>query len=603
MAIHGIITNKGSLGKDESLMYLKQSRRKDGRTYLVLAKSWHDPKSGISKTITEKSLGFLDELEKQYDDPIAFFKAEAKRLTLMEKQDNQPILLKIDKNAVLAVDSNNCRNLGFVALSCIFHDLRLDDFFLTKQRYANFDFNALSIAKLLIYGRLLLPASKHATWLQREFFFEKFQCSLENVYRFLSFMSRFTEDLPLFLHQQIQQRYGRNTELVYYDVTNYYFEIDKPDDLRKPGYSKEHRRDPIVQMGLFMDTNGIPITYRLFPGNTVDSKTVIPLLSTIQNQYGLGRVIVVADKGVISGDTIYYALSSKNGYLFSYSVRGADDEFKKYVLSQTDYKDITGKPIFPEDGEEDGKDCDFKIKSRLYPREIQVTMTNGKKKKRTVDEKQIVIYSKKYAVRARKEREDAIAKACELIDNPTKFNQSAAYGAAKYVRNLKFDSKTGEIIDTEDKRLLNEEKIRQEEQFDGYYALVSSEYQMSDQQLLDIYRGLWQIEETFRITKSDLETRPVYLSREDHIQAHFLICFVALTIGRILEKSLQDKYPLPAMLKSLAKVNGTLTEQNLYVFNYLDQILLDIGAKHNIDFQLKYRQIGEIRKIIGNTKK
>jgi transposase len=584
-------------------MYVKQSRRKDGRTYLVLAKSWHDPKSGISKTITVKSLGFLDELEKGYDDPVAFFKAEAKRLTLTEKEDNQPILLKIDKNAVLTVDNDNRRNLGFVVLSRIFHDLRLDDFFLTKQRYANFDFNALSIAKLLIYGRLLLPASKQATWLQRTFFFEKFQFSLENVYRFLSFLSRFTEELPLYLHQQIQQRYARNTEMVYYDVTNYYFEIDEPDNLRKPGYSKEHRRDPIVQMGLFMDTNGIPITYRLFPGNTADSQTVIPLLSTIQNHYGIGRVIVVADKGVISGDTIYYALSAKNGYLFSYSVRGADDEFKQYVLSQTDYQDVTGKPIFPEDGEEDGKDCDFKIKSRLYPREIQVTMTNGKKKKRTVHEKQLVIWSKKYADRARKERADAIAKARELIDNPTKFNQSTAYGAAKYVRNLKFDSKTGEIIDAQDKRLLNEEKIRQEEQFDGYYALVTSEYQMSDQQMLDLYRGLWQIEETFRITKSDLEARPVYLSREDRIQAHFLICFVALLLGRILEKSMQDKYSLPAILKSLAKANGTLTEQNLYVFNYLNQILLDIGAKYDIDFRLKYRQIGEIRKLIGDTKK
>lgn len=586
-----------------SRMYVKQSRRKDGRTYLVLAKSWHDPKSGISKTITVKSLGFLDELEKGYDDPVAFFKAEAKRLTLTEKEDNQPILLKIDKNAVLTVDNDNRRNLGFVVLSRIFHDLRLDDFFLTKQRYANFDFNALSIAKLLIYGRLLLPASKQATWLQRTFFFEKFQFSLENVYRFLSFLSRFTEELPLYLHQQIQQRYARNTEMVYYDVTNYYFEIDEPDNLRKPGYSKEHRRDPIVQMGLFMDTNGIPITYRLFPGNTADSQTVIPLLSTIQNHYGIGRVIVVADKGVISGDTIYYALSAKNGYLFSYSVRGADDEFKQYVLSQTDYQDVTGKPIFPEDGEEDGKDCDFKIKSRLYPREIQVTMTNGKKKKRTVHEKQLVIWSKKYADRARKERADAIAKARELIDNPTKFNQSTAYGAAKYVRNLKFDSKTGEIIDAQDKRLLNEEKIRQEEQFDGYYALVTSEYQMSDQQMLDLYRGLWQIEETFRITKSDLEARPVYLSREDRIQAHFLICFVALLLGRILEKSMQDKYSLPAILKSLAKANGTLTEQNLYVFNYLNQILLDIGAKYDIDFRLKYRQIGEIRKLIGDTKK
>lgn len=583
-------------------MFLKQSKRKDGRNYLALVRSVRDRKTKSSRTITVESLGYEDELRKIYDDPIAHFTAEALRRTNDEKDQSQPILLKINPKTTLNVNEDNRKNLGFVVLSQIFHKLELDQFFLTKQRYAGFAYNALSIAKLLIYSRLLWPGSKKMAWDNRDWFFEPFKCSLDDVYRCMSFLSRFKEELPLYLHQRIVQKYGRKTDLVYYDVTNYYFEIDKQDEMRKKGVSKEKRKDPIIQMGLFMDTNGIPICYHLFPGNMPDCSTVIPLLSTIQRQYELGRVIVVADRGVISGDVIYYAKSAENGYIFSYSIRGADKDFKQYVLSQEGYVDAQGKPVWPD--EDSDEPCVYKIKSRLFPREIWVTMTDGKKKKRIVDEKQVVFYSKKYADRAKNEREEAIAKARELVASPANFNQSNTHGAAKYVQNLKFDKKSGEILqDTGDFLFLDEEKIREEELLDGYYALVTSEHLMSNQELINAYRGLWQIEETFRISKSDLETRPVFLSRLERIEAHFLTCFVALVIVRILEKSLEDKYSVHKLLESLREASGSYTEENVYVFNYLDQVLLDIGNKYNFDFRLKYRRIGEIRKLVGKTKK
>lgn len=583
-------------------MFLKQSKRKDGRNYLALVRSVRDRKTKSSRTVTVESLGYEDELRKIYDDPIAHFKAEALRRTNDEKDQSQPILLKINPKATLKVNDDNRKNLGFVVLSQIFHNLELDQFLLTKQRYTGFAYNALSITKLLIYSQLLWPGSKKKAWDNRDLFFEPFKCSLDDVYRCMSFLSRFNQELPLYLHQRIVQKYGRKTDLVYYDVTNYYFEIDKPDEMRKKGVSKEKRKTPIIQMGLFMDTNGIPICYRLFPGNMPDCSTVIPLLSTIQRQYELGRVIVVADRGVISGDVIHYAKSAENGYIFSYSIRGADKEFKQYVLNQEGYMDAQGKSVWPD--EDSDEPCAYKIKSRLFPREIRVTMADGKKKKRIVDEKQVVFYSKKYADKAKKEREEAIAKARELVACPANFNHSNAYGAAKYVQNLKFDKKSGEILqNTGDFLLLDEEKIREEELLDGYYALVTSEHLMSNQELINAYRGLWQIEETFRITKSDLKTRPVFLSRLERIEAHFLICFVALVIGRILEKSLQDKYSIHRLMESLRDASGSFTEENVYVFNYLDQVLLDIGNKHDIDLRLKYRRIGEIRELIGKTKK
>lgn len=583
-------------------MFLKQSRRKkDGRNYMVLAKSVRDPVSKVSRTVTVESLGYEDELKKTYDDPVAYFKAEAKRRTMEEEQLKKAVQMEINPQKRLTLDNKNRKNLGFIVLSKIFHKLKLDEFVQNRQRYKNFKFNALSITKLLVYSRLLFPASKKKTWENRGKYFEVYDCSLDDVYRCLSFLIEYKDDLTLYLHQQIQNEYGRETDIVYYDVTNYYFESEIQDDIRKNGFGKQRRGKPLVQMGLFMDTEGLPITYELFPGNIVDSKTVMPLLGDIMRQYDMGRVIVVADKGVITGDVINYALSGKNGYIFSFSIRGATDEFKSFVLKQEDYNEIEFRPISTEDEQEE---CVFKVKSRLTPREIHVTTVTGAKKKRTVHEKQVVYYSRKYAQKAKRDREQAIEKAKKLISSPADFTKNTAYGAAKYVQNIQYDEKTGEILD-DCKHLLylDEEKIKQEAIFDGYYALVTSEYKYSEQKIIDIYRGLWQIEETFRITKSDLETRPIFHSREDRIRAHFLTCYLALVIGRLLEKSLGDKYSIAALVESLRNACGSLFEQNWYVFDYLDQILLDIGNIYDIDFSLKYRRIGDIKKLIAQTKK
>jgi transposase len=372
-------------------------------------------------------------------------------------------------------------------------------------------------------------------------------------------------------------------------VTNYYFEIDEQDEIRRKGVSKEHRPDPIIQMGLFMDNNGIPITYGLYPGNTLDKQTLIPMLSKILHDFSLGRIIIVADRGMTTGDNIYYTLSSKNGYVLSYSIRSADAAFKKYVLDKDGYTE---------------KDDGFKIKSRLYPREISITTTSGRKKKVPVDEKQVIFYSRKYAEKAKADRAWALEKAKDLIKNPQKYTRATSQGAAKYVKNLTFDAKTGEILENAKKALLfDEEKLQQEEKFDGYYAIVTSEYWEPDERIIEIYRGLWKIEESFKITKSDFESRPVYLSTKEHIEAHFLTCFLSLVIVRILEYRLKRKYSATAMLEGLGKASCSHIQENYYLFNYYDDILADIGTEFGIDFSKKYMSLGEIKKFLGEVKK
>jgi len=444
--------------------------------------------------------------------------------------------------------------------------------------------------QLLVFARIIYPGSKLYAFNCKEAFFERFDFKLEEVYRSLSFFSEHKEALQLWMHERVLKKYSRDTSLVYYDLTNYYFETDQQDGFRMKGVCKEHRPDPIVQMGLFMDRNGIPVSYKLFAGNEADCMTLRPMISETARNYSLGRIIVVADKGVISSDNIWYTLSARNGYVFSYSVRKSDKAFKDYVLDQ--------------DGYRWNKDKTFKIKSRLEPRTIKVTSSRGGKICKQVEEKQVIVYSDKYAEKARHDREQAIQKAKDLIKNPSRYDRAASYGAAKYIKNLVFDKDTGEIMeDAKNLLVFDEEKLKDEAVYDGYYAIVTSEIDMGDNEILDIYHGLWEIEETFKITKSTLETRPVYVSLKDHIEAHFLTCFIALVLVRLLEFKLDCKFTTEEIINSLKKYNCSLTEQNLYMFTHYSDVICDIGKMLGMDLGLKYAPLKDIKNKLGKVKK
>lgn len=570
-------------------MFLRQLKnKKTGRTYLSIVHGYRDKISKKSRTRTIESLGYLDDLEKQYDDPISFFEKKVKQMNAQQAAEKFDVTFRIRSDERIQEDTTNRKNLGYVALSKIYHELEIDSFLKNRQRHSKEEYDANSIMKLLVFSRLLYPASKKKTHENKDMFFEKMAFSLNDVYRCLSLLTKHKDALQLWIHERIKQQYDRDTSLVYYDVTNYYFEIDEQDELRRKGVSKEHRPDPLVQMGLFMDTDGIPITYGLHPGNMLDKQTLIPMLGKIQRNFSLGRIIIVADKGMTTGDNIWYTLSGNNGYVLSYSIRGADKTFKNYVLDQSDYV---------------ASNDDFKIKSRLYPREISVTSRNGKKIKKTVHEKQVVFYSEKFALKAKANRAPALEKARNLIRNPSQYNRATSHGAANYVKNLTFDSKTGEILEHSNHMLLDEEKLRQEEMLDGYYAIITSEYKESDEHIIEIYRGLRKIEESFKITKSDFETRPVFLSTHEHIEAHFLTCFVSLVIARVLERLMQGKYSVSVLLESLRKASCSHIQENYYLFDYMDEVLSDLGKTMGIDFGKKCMALGDIKKNLGKVKK
>ena len=584
-------------------MYLKRTPLKTGRVYLSIVDGYYDKTKKYSRQFTLEKLGYLDELEKEYEDPIAFFKQKVEVMKKEKARGDAPLVFEFTHKDTVPKKGGLRKNFGYAALSKIYHELRIDTFLVNRQRHSEEAYDVNAIMKQLVFQRMLAPASKKKTYENKDYLFEKSDYTLDDVYRSLSFLCKRKEDMLLWVHEHVKTCYGRDTSMVYYDVTNYHFEIDGPegfrkltnpderrvpDGLRKKGVAKNHAPDPIVQMGLFMDNSGIPITYTLFPGNTNDCMTYRPNLSKIKRQFGIGRAVIVADKAMCTGDNIWYTLSGKDGYVFSMSVRGAGKAVQKYVLDETGYEWIGSE---------------YKRKSRLEPRTIHVTTVSGGKMDKAVEEKQVVFYSEKYDKRAKAERALVIAKARDLIAHPGSYTRATSFGAAAYVKNLKYHKDTGEILDAGTALSLDEQKIREEEALDGYYLIVTSEYKLSDDRIIDMYRGLWKIEESFRVIKSDLETRPVFLSSPDHIEAHFLTCFIALVIARLLELLTHRKHSIAKMLESLAKAECSYLQQNYYLFDYFDEVLEDIGVAVGVDFSKRIRGLGDIKNILASTKK
>jgi transposase len=579
-------------------MNLNKSKRKDGRVYLSIEKRYWDKELKKSRNKTVKSIGYVDALEKVYPDPIAHFTEIVQKMTDDENK-RKTMVLELNADDILPECTSNRKNFGYCAIVKLFHELGVHDFLKQKAIGASFKYNTGSIMLLLVISRLLFPGSKKKAFEERVRYFERFNFSLDDVYRSLTHFSDIGISLQRYMHKRISSIYGNNTQTVYYDVTNYYFETDVPDDFRMFGYSKENRKSPIVQMGLAMDKEGIPLHYELFPGNMHDSETFRTVIGEVRRNYDTGRIVVVADKGVISGNNIMYLKGgdrekSLNGYVMSISIRGNTDEFKRYVVEPTGYVDVKGKPA--------REDTDFMSKSRHYARDIRVRLTSGRTVKKIVYEKQVIFWGRAYAEKAKHERDEVLKKTYRLVKEPSAYNKATSYGAAKYAKHIEFDKK-GNIIKSNKKPVIDFEKIREEEMYDGYYAIVTSELDMSENRIIDTYKGIWEIEETFKITKSEIETRPVYLSNKEHINGHFLSCFIALIIIRLLQKKTDKKYSAEIITDCLRQISCSNEYENIYLFDYRSQVSDAIGDAVGIDFTKKRLRLGEIKKILAQAKK
>ncbi|NCC62976.1 MAG: transposase, partial [Verrucomicrobiae bacterium] len=301
-------------------MYVKKNSCKNGRILLTLTHGYRE--NGKLKQKNIETLGYLDDLEKIYDDPIAHFRVIAKQKTAEMAVASEPIHLDLNPTTPIGQLEVGLKNLGYVVFEKLYHELGIHTFFARHENRLKIDFNLNAIFRLLVYSRLLNPGSKKKAYDNQSQFFETMAPSLEAVYRSLDYYDRFNLDLQSWLNEMVKKQYGRNHDYAYYDVTNYYFEIDGEDELRRRGPSKEHRPNPIVQMGLLLDSWGLPLAYHLFPGNQSEKRSLNPLLNRLKEDYGLGRLVVVADKGLNCGDNIACQLAQGNGYIYSQSIRG-----------------------------------------------------------------------------------------------------------------------------------------------------------------------------------------------------------------------------------------------------------------------------------------
>ena len=616
-------------------MYLKQIPSKNGRVFLTMAESRREGKK--TKAVTVEALGYLDQLEKIHEDPISFYKEEAKRRTAEKKKEQEldgelmsgyfrfasKYNRGIDGNALESI--NLIKSLGWLPLVAVFNQLELGYFIDNRRKCTDAEYNHSQIWKLLVLGRILAPGSKLSTWRWREEVPEKMDFSDDDVYRSLPFFARLKDDMVKHINKRLQSIGCRKDDgLLLYDVTNYYWEIDGADEdemlesgeiiagMRVRGCSKEHRPEPIVQMGLMMDCHGMPFSYSLFPGNNNDVTTFMPMVENAIKEHGQKKTIYVADKGMMSGDNIASLILGHNGFIISRSVRSCGSELEEFVL---DGKGYSG----PRDGS-------FRIKERTVPTAINVTDINGNKHKVTVNLRQIAFFSRKYRDRMRKERAEAIEKAMKKARANKKDGALNTHGCNKYIKKTVFDGEN-EVERPSFSFALDEELKAREEALDGYYLIFSNVYGQDDEHrqkevtfnrrenslllprrvsctdILDMYRNLWRVEDCFRLTKSFLRARPAYVRDRESIEAHFLSCYVALVILKALEKKTEGRIEVSRMTEELRKANLFLDEDGWMKNTYSSNVLKAVGEATGIDMTRKKYRKADLRKIIGSTRK
>lgn len=600
-------------------MYLNKLKKPNGEIYLSIREKYYIPGKGTRER-TYQSIGYLSKLQETMEDPIAYYTEYAKKLTAQKKAERKKTIT-IDMNETLAVGANDTRNVGYGVLKELYKQLRLDKFWNWKTRNLKAKFSVDQIFRLLTLSRTMNPGSKKYTLDNKDFFFEPFDgFSLDDIYHALDIIAKNQNELQTWIFDNSQEICKRDMSVSYFDCTNYYFDISHPDvdnlddngnpvdsegnpvpaKYRKRGPEKNHRPDPIVEMGLLMDRNGIPIAYDLFPGNESEKVHMRPIINRVKNENEDTRVIFVADRGLNTSDNIYWLNgdnkkdeNKRDGYVYGQSIRGASDDFKSWVLEDG---------YITECIHEDGHDIFFKHKSRVYPKELHVNVTkpgqkNPSKKKVTIDQKQMVYYSEKYAKKQKADRDAMIARAKDLILHPKKYDKITAKGSSSYIKNIAFDKNTGEIINAKVLEL-DIEKIREEEKYDGYYSIVTSELDMSDRDMREIYSGLAKIEDSFKVTKTCFESRPVYVWLNEHIDAHFATCFLALVLIRLLEAKLGNKYSAKQILTSLKKYNCTHLDINNWQFTYYDEILEACSKTFDMKLNEKYKTQQEIQRLL-----
>ena len=571
-------------------MFLKKITQKSGRTKLCVYESYREGARTRQRTV--RALGYADELAAEHDDPVAWAESVVEEMNAEREAERQSAQVEIHPMQLVDKRAANRRNAGCAAALAVYSGLGIEVVLRNRSRGRAFSFDLSAVMRLLVVERILEPGSKRAAWERRSRHFFRCDLSLDDVYRGMDELAAARDSVVAAMNRAIASSGGRDASSVYYDVTNYYFECDPdgPDGLRERGVSKERRPLPIVQMGMLQDADGVPISYRLFRGNTTDGQTMVPVLADMKAEQGIGRVVAVADKGLNNSDNIAALVGRGDGFVLSQSLRGtrSDAGMKAWATSGDGWTTA---------GE------DFRMKSMQGWKTLHLRAedtADGRARDERVPVKWIALWSGKYDRRAKAERARVIERARDLVAHPGRHARHTHHGAASYVRNVAFDD-DGSVA-TNRELSIDEGAIAEAERYDGYYLICTSEVGWDDGRVLDTYRELWRIEESFRVTKSELEARPVFVWTTPRIEAHFLTCYVGLVILRLPRRA--TGIHASRIREEIAAMSCSALCANWWLFDHRtdesDAMLEAVGVP---ELRRKNMRTGEVRAAFAKAKR
>lgn len=569
-------------------MKLTCAGTKKSPTYYI-QKSVRIGKKTTTKTV--ERLGSIEEIKARCgeQDPMEWAKEYAKKLTQEEKESKQGILLKYSASTLIDKNVRRSCNVGYLFLQDIYHSLGLPKICDKISNKYKFDFDLNDILSMLVYSRIIAPGSKMSSLESAQKFLEQPKCSLHQIYRALEILAKENDFFQAELYKNSQSVIERNKEVLYYDCTNYYFEIEDEDDFRKYGVSKEHRPNPIVQMGLFMDFDGIPLAFSVFDGKQNEQPSMTPLEKKIIKDFDNSDFIVCTDSGLSSTANRKFNSIQGRNFITTQSIKKLkgflqvfcldDDGWylpgsnKKYKLSELD------------------EEADY---DKVFYKDRWMNENN-------LEQHLIVTYSIKYRNYQRTIRNRQVERAKKLLENPSSLSKKNANDPKRFI-DQGHCTADGEVAN-KTITVLNENQINNEARFDGLYAVCTNlDYDVTN--IIKINQKRWEIEECFRIMKTEFKARPVYLSKEDRIMAHFTTCFTALVIYRILEKKLNEKYTCEEIMKTLRTMDMMIAPGEGYIPTYTRTDLTDT-LHETFGFRTDYQIISQknMRKILNQTKK
>lgn len=570
-----------SKSKNSKSLYIQKSFRKNGKS--------------TSKVV--KKLGTMEELLPKHnnseDEVIAWGKKIAKKMTEEEKRDKDIVLISLSQSKLLEPMKQTSYNGGYLFLQDIFHSLKLDKICRDIQDEYKFEYDLADVLSRLIYSRIIYPSSKLSAFEDSKNFIEQPTFELHDIYRSLDVLAEKCDTIQEFLYENSKKVVNRNASVLYYDCTNYFFEIEEERGNCRYGKSKEHRSLPIIQMGLLMDGNGFPLSFVIFPGNENEQPSLIPVEKKIIKDFGITKFVVCTDAGLASKENREFNIQKNCSYIVTQSLKKIKKHIKDWALNPEGWSkgDSTGLDISSvmkavDDGEtfEDG----------IWYKERWIN-ENG------IEQRIIVSFSPKYRAYQRYIRSRQIERARKSAESNKKTTTKNPNSPSRFLDEVRYTD-NGEVADNVEV-VVNDGRIAEEEKYDGFYAVCTTlEDDIKD--IIKVNKRRWEIEESFKIMKSEFKARPVYLQKDNRIEAHFLTCFIALMFIRILENKTGNKLTIEKLIDTLREYNFYHYEGSGYVPTYTRNDATDI-LHEAFGFRTDYQINGEknMKKITLNLRK